>query len=96
MMISFYLNCSCPAHDTYGSCKHSVAVTLEILDRLEKRPGYNDTQSSNQINDLLTDKAKKSTKFNRQEDFTTKLIDLFSNQFHLENQDVVTSTKISR
>ncbi|SER07625.1 DEAD/DEAH box helicase [Piscibacillus halophilus] len=69
--------CNCPAHDTFGECKHVVAALLKI----------NSRSNSNHQKEFFKEEIYNRLIINRTPhdvDYSAKLIDLFSDQLQTE------------
>ncbi|GEL76727.1 DEAD/DEAH box helicase [Tenuibacillus multivorans] len=79
--------CSCPAHDQYGSCKHSVAVLLEIADN-EEQELTQPTQRPITFSDYLKQTKSNPIRRNTSRDFSSEMIDIFTNRYQSDDLDL--------
>lgn len=75
----FKSSCDCPAYDTFGQCKHIVAVLLAISEELEDR-------AKGKIPTVVRPNQVTQPRKQREPDITSKIIDIFSNNPELTHK----------
>nr|WP_289036888.1 DEAD/DEAH box helicase [uncultured Allobacillus sp.] len=74
---TFEKNCSCPAYDTFGECKHIVAVMFKIANReaVDKGQPFDDFLEKHKQYDMPTRRINNEPKLT--EDLSARIINLF-------------------